>query len=110
MLMHVAPLLVAPLAGLTLGEGLPRQVLAGSLVAFGGVLLIGLSTATGHTETWGVVLCVTAAVSFAVGVVTQKPPLGRLPRCTGHLAVAVSRSQRLTTQVSVDAAVHLDRR
>jgi drug/metabolite transporter (DMT)-like permease len=79
MLVHIAPLLVALLAGLTLGEGFPRQLLIGSLIAFGGVLLIGTSTSTGQAETWGVVLCVTAAVSYAIGVVTQKPLLSRLP-------------------------------
>jgi drug/metabolite transporter (DMT)-like permease len=79
MLVHIAPLLVALLAGLTLGEGFPRQVLIGSLVAFGGVVLIGLSTSTGQAEALGVVLCITAAVSYAVGVVTQKPLLARLP-------------------------------
>jgi drug/metabolite transporter (DMT)-like permease len=79
MLVHIAPLLVALLAGLTLGEGFPRQLLIGSLVAFGGVLLIGMSTSTGQAETWGVLLCVMAAVSYAVGVVTQKPLLSRLP-------------------------------
>jgi drug/metabolite transporter (DMT)-like permease len=79
MLIHIAPLLIALLAGLTLGEGFPRQVVIGSLVAFGGVLLIGISTSTGRAETWGVILCVTAAVSYAVGVVTQKPLLSRLP-------------------------------
>lgn len=79
MLVHVAPLLIALLAGLTLGEGFPRQLILGSLVAFGGVLLIGTSTSTGYAETWGVVLCVAAAVSYAVGVVAQKPLLNRLP-------------------------------
>ncbi|MFI7059700.1 DMT family transporter [Kribbella sp. NPDC050124] len=79
MLVHIAPLLVALLAGLTLGEGFPRQVLVGSLIAFGGVFLIGMATSTGRAETWGVVLCVTAAISYAVGVVTQKPLLSRLP-------------------------------
>jgi drug/metabolite transporter (DMT)-like permease len=79
MLVHIAPLLVALLAGVTLGEGFPRQLVIGSLIAFGGVMLIGLSTSTGHAETWGVVLCITAAVSYAVGVVTQKPLLSRLP-------------------------------
>ena len=43
------------------------------------MLLIGLSTSTGRAETWGVILCVTAAISYAVGVVTQKPLLSRLP-------------------------------
>ena len=79
MLVHIAPLLIALLAGLTLGEGFPRQLVIGSLVAFGGVVLIGTSTSTGRAETWGVILCVTAAVSYAVGVVTQKPLLSRLP-------------------------------
>lgn len=79
MLVHIAPLLIALLAGLTLGEGFPRQLVIGSLVAFGGVVLIGTSTSTGRAETWGVILCVTAAISYAVGVVTQKPLLSRLP-------------------------------
>jgi drug/metabolite transporter (DMT)-like permease len=79
MLVHIAPLLIALLAGLTLSEGFPRQLVIGSLVAFGGVVLIGTSTSTGRAETWGVILCVTAAISYAVGVVTQKPLLTRLP-------------------------------
>ncbi|MET7278380.1 DMT family transporter [Kribbella sp. NPDC005582] len=79
MLVHIAPLLVAVLAGLTLGEGFPRPLVIGSLVAFGGVVLIGASTSTGQAETWGVVLCLTAALSYAIGVVTQKPLLSRLP-------------------------------
>ncbi|WP_133798215.1 DMT family transporter [Kribbella caucasensis] len=79
MLVHIAPLLIALLAGLMLGEGFPRQLVIGSLVAFGGVLLIGTATSTGRAETWGVVLCVAAAVSYAVGVVAQKPLLKRLP-------------------------------
>ena len=79
MVVHIAPLLIAVLAGLTLGEGFPRQLVLGSLVAFGGVLLIGTSTSTGGAETWGVVLCVIAAVAYAVGVVSQKPLLDRLP-------------------------------
>ncbi|TDD46475.1 EamA/RhaT family transporter [Kribbella antibiotica] len=79
MLIHIAPLLIALLAGLTLGEGFPRPIVLGSLVAFAGVLVIGISTSTGRAETWGVILCVTAAISYAVGVVSQKPLLSRLP-------------------------------
>jgi drug/metabolite transporter (DMT)-like permease len=79
MLVHIAPLLIALLAGVMLGEGFPRQLVIGSLVAFGGVLLIGTATSTGRAETWGVLLCVAAAVSYAVGVVAQKPLLKRLP-------------------------------
>ncbi len=79
MLVHIAPLLIAVLAGLTLGEGFPRRLVVGGLVAFAGIVVIGTSTSTGHAETWGVVLCIIAAIAYAVGVVTQKPLLSRLP-------------------------------
>ncbi|MER7251119.1 EamA family transporter [Kribbella sp. NPDC000426] len=79
MLVHIAPLLIAVLAGLGLREGFPRQLVIGGLVAFAGIVIIGTSTSSGRTETWGVVLCVVAAISYAVGVVTQKPLLSRLP-------------------------------
>jgi drug/metabolite transporter (DMT)-like permease len=79
MLVHIAPLLIAVLAGLGLGEGFPRQLVIGGLVAFAGIVIIGTSTSSGRAETWGVILCVVAAISYAVGVVTQKPLLSRLP-------------------------------
>ncbi|WP_327638658.1 EamA family transporter [Kribbella sp. NBC_00482] len=79
MLVHIAPLLIAVLAGVGLGEGFPRQLVIGGLVAFAGIVVIGTSTSSGRAETWGVVLCVIAAISYAVGVVTQKPLLSRLP-------------------------------
>ncbi|MFG1907320.1 DMT family transporter [Kribbella sp. NPDC048928] len=79
MLVHIAPLLIAVLAGFGLGEGFPRQLVIGGLVAFAGIVVIGMSTSSGRAETWGVVLCVVAAISYAVGVVTQKPLLSRLP-------------------------------
>lgn len=79
MLVNVGPLVIALLAGLLLGEGFPRRLVIGSVVAFGGVVLIGTSSSEGRSETWGVVLCVAAAVAYAVGVVAQKPLLGRMP-------------------------------
>ncbi|MGW6197340.1 DMT family transporter [Kribbella sp. NPDC055110] len=79
MLVHIAPLLIAVLAGVGLGEGFPRQLVIGGLVALAGIVVIGTSTSSGRAETWGVVLCVVAAISYAVGVVTQKPLLSRLP-------------------------------
>ncbi|MFI5736064.1 DMT family transporter [Kribbella sp. NPDC051587] len=79
MLVHIAPLLIAVLAGLTLGEGFPRRLVGGGLVAFAGIVVIGTSASTGHAEIWGVVLCLVAAIAYAVGVVTQKPLLSRLP-------------------------------
>jgi len=66
-------------AGLLLGEGFPRRLVAGITVAFAGVLLIGAATRGSGTDLLGVVLCVVAAVTYAGGVVAQKPVLRRLP-------------------------------
>jgi drug/metabolite transporter (DMT)-like permease len=79
MLVNIGPLLIALLAGLLLGEGFPRQLVIGSVAAFGGVVIIGLSSSEGKAETWGVILCLVAAIAYAIGVVAQKPLLGRLP-------------------------------
>ncbi|SNS50719.1 Threonine/homoserine efflux transporter RhtA [Geodermatophilus pulveris] len=79
MLVNVGPVLIAVLAGFWLGEGFPRWLVAGLAVAFGGVLLIGLATRGAGTDVVGVLLCLAAAVTYAVGVVAQKPVLRRLP-------------------------------
>ena len=44
MLVNIGPLLIALLAGVLLHEGFPRQLVFGSIAAFGGVILIGLSS------------------------------------------------------------------
>jgi drug/metabolite transporter (DMT)-like permease len=73
MLVGVGPILIALLAGLLLGEGLPRRIMLGSLIAFGGVVLTGTSTsAIAGADPWGVGLCLVAALGYAVGVVSQK--------------------------------------
>jgi len=79
MLVNIGPILIAVFAGLLLGEGFPRWLVAGLAVAFAGVLLIGLATRNAETDLLGVVLCVVAAVTYAGGVVAQKPLLHRLP-------------------------------
>ena len=79
MLVNVGPILIAVLAGLWLGEGFPRWLIAGLSVAFAGVLLIGLATRGAEADVLGVVLCLVAAVTYAAGVVAQKPVLCRLP-------------------------------
>ena len=79
MLVNVGPILIAVLAGLWLGEGFPRWLVAGLAVAFAGVLLIGLATRGAEADVLGVVLCLVAAVTYALGVVAQKPVLRRLP-------------------------------
>jgi len=79
MLVNIGPILIAVFAGLLLGEGFPRWLVAGIAVAFAGVVLIGVATRTAEADLLGVVLCVVAAVTYAAGVVAQKPVLRRLP-------------------------------
>jgi drug/metabolite transporter (DMT)-like permease len=79
MLVNIGPLLIAVFAGLLLGEGFPRWLVIGLAIAFCGVLLIGLATRSAGADLLGVVLCLVAALTYAVGVVSQKPLLRRLP-------------------------------
>ena len=80
MLVSVGPILIALLAGALLGEGFPRRLLTGAAVAFGGALVIGAATGRGaDADLVGSLLCLLAAVSWAVGVLAQKPAMRRLP-------------------------------
>ncbi|WP_346623351.1 DMT family transporter [Blastococcus montanus] len=79
MLVNIGPILIAVFAGLWLGEGFPRWLVVGMAVAFGGVLLIGAATSGADADVAGVALCVVAALTYAVGVIAQKPLLRRLP-------------------------------
>jgi drug/metabolite transporter (DMT)-like permease len=80
MLVNVGPILIAVLAGWLLGEGFPRQLLVGSVVAFAGVVVIGTATSSHErSDTSGVLLCVLAAIAYSIAVVTQKPLLATLP-------------------------------
>ena len=48
-------------------------------IAFAGVIVIGSATSDGGlTPSWGALLCLAAAVFYAVGVVAQKPVLTRV--------------------------------
>ncbi len=80
MLVNVGPILIALFAGLLLGEGFPRWLVIGALVAFCGAVLVGVATTkAGPADLLGVVLCLVAAVTYAIGVLAQKPVLARLP-------------------------------
>jgi drug/metabolite transporter (DMT)-like permease len=81
LLVNIAPLLVAFGAGRFLGEGFPRRLIVGSLVAFGGVAVIAMG-ATAHRDGLGVVLCVVAALLYAAGVLIQKVALRRVDGLT----------------------------
>jgi drug/metabolite transporter (DMT)-like permease len=76
MLVNVGPILIAVLAGLVLREGFPSRLVVGLVIAFAGVVVIGLATSDGGAaDVWGVVGCLVAAIVYAVSVVTQKPLL-----------------------------------
>lgn len=79
MLVAVGPILIAVLAGVVLREGFPRRLFAGSVVAFSGAAVIGLATSKGGIQaSWGIILCVVAALAWAGAVVAQKPLLARV--------------------------------
>jgi drug/metabolite transporter (DMT)-like permease len=80
MLVNIGPILIALFAGLWLGEGFPRWLVIGALVAFGGAVLVGAATSNAaDADLLGVLLSVVAAVTYAIGVLAQKPVLRRLP-------------------------------
>jgi len=79
MLIQLAPILIGLLAGFLLGEGFPRMLVIGGLVAFAGTLMIGIATSTGQADAAGVLLVLLAAVVYAVAVVAQKVVLRRVP-------------------------------
>ncbi|SFB41641.1 Threonine/homoserine efflux transporter RhtA [Amycolatopsis marina] len=74
MLINSAPLLIAFGAGLFLGEGFPRTLIVGSVVALAGIVVIGMDS-TGQRDWLGVVLCILAALLYAAGVLIQKVTL-----------------------------------
>jgi drug/metabolite transporter (DMT)-like permease len=80
MLINIAPILVAILAGALLGEGIPRWLVFGAVVSLGGVVVIAVgASGAGPIDAAGVLLCLVAATSYAFAVVMQKIALRRLP-------------------------------
>jgi drug/metabolite transporter (DMT)-like permease len=78
MLVNVGPVLIAVLAGVLLKEGFPRTLLLGCAIAFAGAVLIGVATSNGGlAASGGAALCLVAAITYAGGVVAQKPLLTR---------------------------------
>jgi len=75
MLVNLGPILIAVLAGVFLREGFPRGLVTGLVIAFAGVLTIGLATSTGQRDTTGVLLALASAGLYAVGVLLQKQAL-----------------------------------
>lgn len=78
-IVNIGPLLIAVGAFLFLSEKLPPNLLAGALVALVGVGLIALGTSSSdHLDLVGVLWALVATITYAIGVLTQKPALTRL--------------------------------
>lgn len=76
MVINVGPIVMALLGGWLLKEGFPPRLFAGMAVAFAGAIVVGFSMSNGGTgSVLGVLLCLLAAFTWAVGVVLQKPAL-----------------------------------
>ncbi len=86
MLIQIGPILVALFAGLLLGEGFPRWLVIGAAIAFAGAVVVGVTTALTTSDTtntdagfFGIALCLVSAVTYAIGVLSQKPVLRTIP-------------------------------
>jgi drug/metabolite transporter (DMT)-like permease len=80
MIVQVGPLVVALLAAVFLGERLHRWMLIGMAVGFAGVLVLAqASSGSAGGDVLGVVLGVVAALTYAVGVLAQRPLVSRTP-------------------------------
>lgn len=75
MLVNVAPLIVAVVAGVVFKEGFPKTLVVGIGVAFVGVVLIAAGGVGAHSDPVGIALGLLAAVLYASGVLVQKVAL-----------------------------------
>ena len=79
MLVNVAPIFLAVLAAIFLGEGFPPRLLAGLAIAFVGGAAIAVATTSdplpGGDAAIGIVLCLVAALAYAAAQILQKPVL-----------------------------------
>lgn len=76
LVVNIGPILIALLGGWLLKEGVSSRLMIGLAVSFAGAAVVGLSmSGEGRASVGGVLLCVVAAVTYAAGVVSQKPAL-----------------------------------
>jgi len=78
MLVLIAPIFIVALAAAFLKERTTPNLLLGGGIAFAGVVVIGLATSSRSASLVGVMLCLLAALSSAVGMVAEKPVLNRI--------------------------------
>ncbi len=76
---NIGPLLIAIGAFFFLGEKLPKHLITGALIALAGVGLIAWGTSSNdHVDIVGLLWALVATVTYAIGVLTQKPALARM--------------------------------
>jgi drug/metabolite transporter (DMT)-like permease/polyisoprenoid-binding protein YceI len=78
MLVLIAPIFIIGLAAVFLKERATPSLLLGGALAFAGVIVIGAASSTGNASLVGVILCLVAALASAIGLVAEKPVLGRV--------------------------------
>ena len=81
MLIQVAPVLIALLAAMFLGEKFTIHLGIGLALAFGGVALIAFASSRrrpGKSDLIGVLLCLVSAVAYAISLILQKPLVRRI--------------------------------
>lgn len=115
MIVGIGPILIALGAGAVLGEGIPRWLAVGAAVAFVGVVLIGVGTMLAQggahpVDAVGAVLALVAAITYAVGVLAQKPVVRRIPAiqatflgCVIGLVVCLPFTGTMVAQLAVAA-------
>ncbi|WP_406229295.1 DMT family transporter [Nocardia sp. NBC_01009] len=108
MVINIGPVLIAVLSGLVLGEGFPARLMVGIAVAFAGAIVVGLSNSGGgRSAVLGVILCLTAAATWAISVVAQKPALAHasaLQVTTGGCVIGAIACLPFTGQLVREAA------
>ncbi len=94
LLVSLAPLMITFGAGLFLGEGYPKALILGSIVALSGVAVIAMDS-SGGGDWIGVVLCLLAAVLFTAGMLIQKVTLRHVDGLTATWLACVAGSVAL---------------
>ncbi|MEC3952689.1 DMT family transporter [Nocardia sp. CDC153] len=108
MVINIGPVLIALLSGFFLSEGFPPRLMAGIAVSFTGAVVVGLSNSNGGSAAaLGVILCVLAAVCWAISVIVQKPALAHasaLQMTTGGCVVGTIACLPFSGQLITEAA------
>ena len=78
-IVNIGPLLIAIGASIFLGENVAGNLIAGAIVALGGVGLIAWGTSSSENlDLTGILWALLATITYAIGVLTQKPALRRI--------------------------------